>query len=140
MYKRKKYSVDILISIQHVPKLGSYLLNTKDKQLILTLLKKRNILDWIHPELKNDREFILEAVKNSYPAFLLVNMELRGDREIVLTAVKQNGLTLQYANETLYSDREIVLSAVKSCGLALKYASTELCADREIVFNLLNFF
>ena len=39
---------------------------------------------------------------------------LKDDREIVLEAVKQNGRALEYASATLKDDREIVLEAVSS--------------------------
>ena len=48
------------------------------------------------------------------------------DREKLLNEVKQNWHELQYASEELKRDKEVVLEAVKQCGLALQYASEEL--------------
>ena len=72
----------------------------------------------------------------------IASAALKDDREIVLEAVKQEGLVLKYAkaalkedeergalkyaSAALKDDREIVLEAVKHNGKALYYASTEL--------------
>ena len=47
---------------------------------------------------------------------------LQDDREIVLEAVKQYGVALEFASAALKDDREIV-EAVKQNGFALEYAS-----------------
>ena len=60
---------------------------------------------------------------------------LKDDREIVLEAVKQNWLALEYASAALKDDREIVLEAVKQDGSALRFASAVLKNDREIVLK-----
>ncbi|MDR1323448.1 MAG: DUF4116 domain-containing protein [Candidatus Margulisbacteria bacterium] len=48
--------------------------------------------------------------------------ELQNDREIVLAAVKQDGFALEYASPALQKDKEIILAAVKSSGAVLKFA------------------
>eukprot|EP01046_Picozoa_sp_COSAG06_P045733 COSAG06_NODE_6367_length_2964_cov_7.097382_2_plen_338_part_00 len=58
--------------------------------------------------------------------------ELRDNRGFVLAAVKANGYALQHASEELRNDREIVLAAVKQFGGALRYASPELQHDPEM--------
>ena len=63
---------------------------------------------------------------------------MREDREIVLEAVKNDGSALKYASENLKEDREIVLEAVKNDGSALEYASENLKEDREIVLEAEN--
>ena len=70
-------------------------------------------------ELKNDREFMLQAVKQDGNALLYASKELKNDREIVMEAVKQDGTALQYASAELKGNREIVMEAVKQCGHAL---------------------
>jgi hypothetical protein len=63
---------------------------------------------------------------------------LKEDREIVLEAVKNYGGALEYASENLKEDREIVLEAVKNDGSALKYASENLQEDRKIILEAEN--
>ena len=58
---------------------------------------------------------------------------VKQDKEIVLTAVKQTGWALEYADKTLKKDKEIVLAAVKQDGFALEYADESLRKDPDIL-------
>ena len=58
------------------------------------------------------------------------------DREAVLEAVRENGRALEYASNELRNDREVVLEAVRQTGQALEYASNELCNDREFMLEV----
>lgn len=80
-------------------------------------------MDW------NDREEVLEAVKQNGWSLQYASEDLKRDREIVLTAVKQYGRSLQYAGEELRGDREIVLAAVKRNGYSLQLVNEELRRD-----------
>lgn len=55
------------------------------------------------------------------------------EKEIVMEAVKENGRALEHASKELQNDHEIVMEAVKEDGDALRHASKELQNDREIV-------
>ena len=90
-------------------------------------------LRYASEELKNDREVVLQVVKQDGGALRYASEELKNDREVVLAAVKQNGWALMYASEELKNDREVVLDVVKRAGYVLKYASEELKKDREVV-------
>ena len=69
------------------------------------------------PELQNDREIVLEAIRqnNADLTFILslALPQLRNDREIILEAVRQDGWLLTYASPELRNDREIVLAALR---------------------------
>ena len=54
------------------------------------------------------------------------------NKNVVLEAVKQNGLALQFASEKLQDDKNVVLEAVKQNGWALQFASEELRNDKDI--------
>jgi trimethylamine:corrinoid methyltransferase-like protein len=60
------------------------------------------------------------------------------DKQEVLEAVKQNGMALRFASEELRADKEIVLAAVKQSDKAFRYVSDELKADKNIVIVALN--
>ena len=66
---------------------------------------------------------MMELVKRQPYALRLASAALKDDREIVLEAVKQpvyaQWYALQYASAALKDDREIVLEAVKQRGSAL---------------------
>ena len=68
---------------------------------------------------ENNKEIILEAVKQNGNALKYASEDLRNDIDIVLEAVKENGVALVYASNNLKNNREIVLEAVKECGRAL---------------------
>jgi len=86
-------------------------------------------------ELQNDKEVVLEAVKNYGYALESASKELQNDKEVVQEAVKSNGNSLQFASKELQSDKKVVLEAVKSTGNALKFASKELQSDKEVVLE-----
>ena len=55
------------------------------------------------------------------------------DKNFVLNKIKENGEALEYASDDLKNDKEVVLVAVQENGLALLFASYELKKDREIL-------
>ncbi len=57
----------------------------------------------------------------------------RNDKEVVIEAVKQDGLTLYYASDDLQDDKEVVIEAVKQDGEALYLASGRLQDDKEVL-------
>ena len=67
----------------------------------------------------------------------LLSPELRNDKEVVLEAVKRYGSDLENASDTLKNDKEVVLEAVKQNGFAFKYATAELRSDDEFITELL---
>ena len=81
-------------------------------------------------ELKSDRDFILEAVKQDGRALRWASVELRDDEELVLEAKRQNGGALRWASAELRDDEELVLEAVKQDGRALQFASEALRGNR----------
>jgi hypothetical protein len=76
-------------------------------------------------EFRNNKEVVLEAVKQSWCGQTLqfTSKELQNNREVVLTAVCSSGDALQYASEELKNDKEIVLTALKNSMGAFKYES-----------------
>lgn len=58
--------------------------------------------------------------------------KLRNDKDIVLEAVKQDGTVLQFASEKLCNDKDVVWEAVKQDASTLRFASEELRIDKDI--------
>ena len=79
---------------------------------------------------------ILQAVKLNVWAFTRASDELRNDREFVSQAVKLNGLVLRYLDRELM-DREMVFHAVKKYAYVLSFAR-HFKNDREVVLKQLN--
>jgi len=106
-----------------------------DKDIVLEAIKNNGYsLEYASDRLKNDREIVLEAIKTDFWALKYASDTLKNDKEIVLEAIK-NGNSLQYASNTLKNDKEIVLEAIKNNGYFLEYASDTLKNDREIVLK-----
>jgi hypothetical protein len=57
------------------------------------------------------------------------------NREYVLNNVKQNGKLLEFASEALKDDYEIASEAVKNNAEALEFVSDRLKGDRDIVYD-----
>ena len=90
-------------------------------------------LEGASTELKADRSFVLDAVKQNGNTLKHASEVLQADREVVLVAVKKTGSSLRHAVESLRAEREVVLAAVRQDGRALQYASKDLKADTGIV-------
>ena len=110
----------------------------KNKEIILSAIKNcgydlSDIWNFIDDSLKNDHEFVLEAIKENCHVLELTDDSMRKDKELVLIAIKQGCYALQYADESLRKDKEIVLSAIKhSGGYNLKFADETLKKDKEV--------
>ncbi|EFC36713.1 predicted protein [Naegleria gruberi] len=81
----------------------------------------------------NNKELMMEYIKENGDYLKFVSMELKNDKELVLQAVKNSGLAIYYASEELKRDREIVLEAVKQDGTAYNYVAPHFSSDKEII-------
>lgn len=106
-----------------------------DRDFVLDLVKQTGYaLEYASEDLRADREIVLAAAIRDEQALLYSTDErFCADRDFILELVKQNGEALEYAAEELRADREIVLAAVGQAGWALNYAADDLRADREVV-------
>lgn len=111
----------------------------EDREFMLEAIKSNKFsLEYAHYTLLDDRSFILEAMKYSNGfAFRYGSEETRSDPEIALLAVQTYEWALSYASMELRDDRNIVLEAVKFFGMALQFASERLRDDREVVLAAL---
>ena len=57
------------------------------------------------------------------------------NREYVIENVKQEGALLEFASEKLRDDKEVVLEAIHNNPEALEFASDRLKGDREVVYD-----
>lgn len=137
----------------------------KDKEFILDILRNLDLpastLKYIDKSLQNDKNFILEAVKDDR-GFLMMGMpskwkndldvckvaiktsshllsymgkDIQGNRAFVLKAVarKESGEALEHVSDALKKDREVVLAALQSSSLALKFVDPSLKSDKSIL-------
>ena len=88
-------------------------------------------------ELHNDKEIVLEAVKNGGWPLHLLTYKSQNDKDIVLEAIKsdRHRYVLNHASDKIKNNKEIVLEAVKKDGWNLQYASNELKNDgKSLIF------
>ncbi|CAJ1379772.1 unnamed protein product [Effrenium voratum] len=129
-YLQQDEGVVLSWALNHVSK-GRIL----DRDFILTVVQSNGeALEDAPPELQEDREVVLEALRSSNGwALQFAAAGLKRDREIVLTAVRRNGLSLEFAAAEMRADRDVVLAAVQVQGEALEFAAEALRNDHEIV-------
>ena len=80
----------------------------------------------------NNRNFMLNVVKQEGMALEHASDDLKGDKDLVREAVQQNWSALQHASADLKGDKDIVMEAVKQNGNALEHASADLQGDEEL--------
>ena len=103
------------------------------KRVCLEAVKSTvDALLWAGPDLKEDKEVVLAAVR-AHGRALRYTKGLREDRECCMAAVENTGSALQFCSRPLRGDREVVLLALQSAPTALQYASEDLRADASIV-------
>jgi len=105
-----------------------------DRDFVLAAVKQNGMaLKYASANFQADRDFVLAAVKQDGTALVYASAMLRNDRDFVLAAVKQNGMALKYASANFQADRDFVLAAVKQNGQVLRWASANFQADRNVV-------
>lgn len=82
---------------------------------------------------KNNREFVLAAVKKNGMALGYVSADLRNDPQVVFEAVKEDGRAFEFASKELRGNRKIAYEAVKTYGDVVELVSPELRNDRSLI-------
>jgi hypothetical protein len=107
-----------------------------DREFVLEAVKQKGeLLKYVSEEFKNDREVVMEAVKQDGGSLKYASEEFKNDREVVMEAVKQKSWSFYDASNSLKKNRDFVIEIVKIQGHALKYASHEFKNDREVVME-----
>jgi CxxC motif-containing protein len=75
---------------------------------------------------KKFKVFFYHKTQKVYQSLQFASNEIKNNKEFMMEAVKIKPATLQYASEEMKNDKEIVLEAVKMSPYTLKFASEEL--------------
>ena len=75
--------------------------------------------------MKNDKDVVIESV-NNYGSLCWASEEIRNNREIVMEAVKNNGYEIQYASNDLKNDKDLVITALKENKMAFAYIGKDI--------------
>jgi hypothetical protein len=146
----------VMVALKQNPYAWNYVSRflRRDKEVVLTLLKpsspgrlpdedafygdyrpiSQRILESTSPELRNDKEVVLAAVKQKGYALHFASPELKNDREVVLTAIKENAFSLGDASDALKDDKEVVMAAVRQSARSIECASLRLQKDLRVRF------
>lgn len=87
----------------------------------------------IHPELRADRAFMLEAVKKNGLLLQAAQPTLQDDEELVFEAYKENHQSISYASLRLSSNKPFILKLMQRNGWGLAHISGEFQDDIEVV-------
>ena len=100
----------------------------KDKELILKNMQYNlQILDYIDQDLFKDIEFVKKVLFENGMSLEFMPPEIQNDKELVIIALNNSaGFALKFASEELRADREVVKEAVKQWKAPIKYASKVL--------------
>ena len=93
-------------------------------------------MDYASDELKNNKDFILKAIKISVLCFKYVSDELKNNKEVALEAIEEYSSNIEYISNELKRDKEIILKAVEKDADNIKYLSDELKNDEEFMKQL----
>ncbi len=112
------------------------------KEIVLAAMQARRIpigrlLLYTNYILKNDKEVVLAAVRQSGCELKNASEKLKDNIDVVLAAVCNDGESLQYASDRLKNNSKIVLAAVRQNVWALQHASERLKGDKVIVMAAL---
>lgn len=103
-------------------------------EVLRAVAKDGNNLRLAHPDLKNDYEIVMTAVKNNYDALFYASKELKDNKEIVKAAIKKNRSSFKYASDRLKDDKELAMMALPGYGV-YKELSSRLKIDRDIILK-----
>ncbi len=109
-----------------------------NKELMLRFLNLDQgigtLLKYVTSKLRNDKEFVIRAVKARPDNFQYASDKLRDDRDVVNTLLTSSWFDqLEYASSRYKSDRAVARTILSQYGSALKYFSAEIKGDKELV-------
>jgi hypothetical protein len=105
-----KNDMDVGLKVGSLEYIGDKLKNNKE---FLFKAAEMKYFDELEHEFMSERDFVLKIVQLNGKLLKSASKALRDDREIVLEAVK-NSNSLQFASERLRNDEEIALECIKN--------------------------
>lgn len=141
---------------------NSLSLEEKKEQKVLLFMIKKNagFIKKVPEEIKNSREFIINAIKVNVqvvehepylledPEFLLaavannglllknVKEKYKDDYSVAKEAIKNNPLSIEYISKRLQDDITLVKESVTNCPSLIEFASTRIKEDKNIIMQI----
>ena len=108
----------------------------KNKKIVLEAVKQAgHALEYADESLRNDRNFILKAVKLNAYAVLYGHKNFKKDKKIVLVAVKQDVDVFDFIDESLKKDEKFVLNILKQGSYIFPYCEDNYNKNKEIILE-----
>jgi hypothetical protein len=127
---------NVIKSSWHLPKI---------RKVVMAVVKQENAMmcEYAITYFKDDKDLILEAVKNDGSYLKVASKRLKDDKDVVMESVKSCYHCLKFASKRLRDDNEIVMVAIKTEFLFpgpkpnLAWASDRIKDNEEIVWEAL---
>ena len=84
-----------------------------------------------------NREYVIENVKQEGALLEFASEELRDDKDVILEAIHNNPEALEFASDRLKADREVVYESVSKVGWTYCYAKENLLDDKDLYMTCL---
>lgn len=96
----------------------------------------KDIFQYASPEIKQNRDIMLELIKKSADYFKDADSGLQNDRAFILEAVAVNPEAFYFATRELKIDKNFVLKVATVRPEALQFASSSLLGDPEFIVEI----
>lgn len=129
---------------QPIPQLENLPVHYKDDEEIMLGIMKENtigpLLSYCSDRLKNDKKFVLDAVKIQEHNFSQAPSEIQNNKEFILQCLQLPRFLIEDAPEQFLDDKDCAIAAIKRNGLhSLKEISERLKDDREVAIAAINY-
>jgi hypothetical protein len=111
-----------------------------DKEVVsVACIQNPSALEFATYELRSDVSFALELINHcSEDIIIYMSPELRKNKELMLAAVNKSGSALKNLEDIFKADEEIVRVAIKKYFLNIKYAHLSLLENRDLMLKLVS--
>ncbi len=129
---------------KYLPSFSNYVEDLLDansrKDFALESVKRNPVLiNNLHNKYLSDKSFMLSLIELYDIAFYFATDELKQDRQFVLDCMKNNGLCYTYMDEKFKTDIEIAKAAVKSRGRNIDFVPQTLLHDEDFKRECLDY-
>ncbi len=108
----------------------------RDRDVIMASLNTgTGFIDKASDEMRRDRAFMLDAIGKCALAYTRAHASLKDDPEFIREALRRNGRVLEYVPEEYKGQKEYALIALQSDAMAVMHLSDTLKEDKEFIFK-----
>lgn len=98
---------------------------------------KLTIYSYMGEELKNNKNFILNAIDNDSFIIKYAGENLKSDKDFLVTAIKKNSHTFNFICDDLKRDKRFISELIKENPEVFKFATDQIKRDKEFILELI---